>query len=173
MALPAGLFIKRFGYKRRIIMGLLLFSAGAYLIIPASLVQSFWLFLTGLFILGCGLTILETSANPYTMKLGPPESAERRINFSQSFNGLAWIIGPIIGELFILSNTGDSDGNRLSSLMIPYFVIGTIVLIIAFVYLRVKLPEIEDEQPSYGISGDSSVTIFSSKPLTSRSIKTF
>jgi FHS family L-fucose permease-like MFS transporter len=165
MALPAGLFMKRFGYKRGIIMGLLLFSAGAYLIIPASMVQSFWLFLTGLFILGCGLTTLETAANPYTTKLGPPESAERRINFSQSFNGLAWIIGPIIGGLFILGNTGDSNGNKLSSLMIPYFVIGTIVLIIAFVYLRVKLPEIEDEQPSHGISGDSSVTIFSSKPL--------
>src|ERR1035437_6353752 len=106
MALPAGLFMKRFGYKRGIIMGLLLFAAGAYLIIPASLIQSFWLFLTGLFSLGCGLTTLETAANPYTTKLGPPESAERRINFSQSFNGLAWIVGPIIGGLFILGNKG-------------------------------------------------------------------
>src|ERR1035437_9653375 len=165
MALPAGLFMKRFGYKRGIIMGLLLFAAGAYLIIPASLIQSFWLFLTGLFILGCGLTTLETAANPYTTKLGPPESAERRINFSQSFNGLAWIIGPIIGGLFILGNKGGADGNKLSSLMLPYFVIGTIVLIIAFIYLRVSLPEITEEQPVHGVAGDSAATLFSNKPL--------
>jgi FHS family L-fucose permease-like MFS transporter len=164
MALPAGLFMKRFGYKRGIIMGLLLFAAGAYLIIPASMIQSFWLFLTGLFILGCGLTTLETAANPYTTKLGPPESAERRINFSQSFNGLAWIIGPIIGGMFILGNTGGDDGNKLSSLMIPYFCIGTIVLIIAFVYLKVKLPEIADEQPVHG-AANTPATLFSAKPL--------
>ena len=71
MALPAGYFMRRFGYKKGIILGLLLFATGAYLIVPASLLQSFWLFLTGLFILGCGLTTLETAANPYTTKLGP------------------------------------------------------------------------------------------------------
>lgn len=165
MALPAGLFMRRFGYKKGIIMGLLLFSAGAYLIIPASIIQSFWLFLTGLFILGCGLTTLETAANPYTTKLGPPESAERRINFSQSFNGLAWIIGPIIGGLFILGNIGDESGNKLASLIIPYFVIGTIVLIIAFVYLKVSLPEIKEEQPVRGVSANPGVTSISHKPL--------
>src|SRR5208283_2229541 len=85
MALPVGYFMRIYGYKKGIIMGLLLFASGAYLIVPASMIQSFWLFLTGLFILGCGLSTLETAANPYTTKLGPPESAERRINFSQSF----------------------------------------------------------------------------------------
>ena len=86
MALPAGMFMKRFGYKKGIIFGLSLFAIGAYIIVPASLIPSewaFWIFLTGLFILGCGLATLETAANPYTTKLGPPETAERRINLSQ------------------------------------------------------------------------------------------
>jgi FHS family L-fucose permease-like MFS transporter len=95
--------------------------------------------------LGCGLTTLETAANPYTTKLGPKETAERRINFSQSFNGLAWIIGPIIGGLFILGNDGGASGNKLESLITPYVVIGTIVLIIAAIYIRTPLPEIEEE----------------------------
>jgi len=162
MALPAGIFMKRFGYKKGIIMGLLLFATGAYIIVPASIIQSewsFWIFLTGLFILGCGLATLETAANPYTTKLGPPESAERRINLSQSFNGLAWIVGPIIGGLFILGNKG------MHSLILPYFVIGTIVLIIAFVYLKVSLPEITEEQPVHGVAADAAAVALSAKPL--------
>jgi len=107
MALPAGYFMRRFGYKKGIILGLLLFSIGAYIIVPASILQSYYLFLGGLFILGCGLATLETAANPYTTKLGDKESAERRINFSQSFNGLAWIFGPIFATFFIL---GGSEG---------------------------------------------------------------
>ena len=163
MALPAGRFMERFGYKRGIVMGLLLFAFGAYLIIPASLVQSFWLFLIGLFILGCGLTTLETAANPYTTKLGPKETAERRINFSQSFNGLAWIIGPIIGGLFILGNNGGESGNKLSSLIIPYGIIGTIVLIIAMIYIRTPLPEIKEEAVEPGAGSASSNQLH--KPL--------
>lgn len=163
MALPAGYFMRRFGYKKGIILGLLLFAAGAYLIVPASLLQSFWLFLIGLFILGCGLTTLETAANPYTTKLGPKESAERRINFSQSFNGLAWIVGPIIGGLFILGNDGGESGNKLESLITPYVVIGTVVLIIAAIYIRTPLPEIEEEAVHHGADGAS--TSIAHRPL--------
>jgi FHS family L-fucose permease-like MFS transporter len=146
MAIPAGRFMERFGYKKGIVFGLLMFAGGAYLIVPASLIQSFWLFLTGLFVLGCGLATLETAANPYTTKLGPKETAERRINFSQSFNGLAWIIGPIIGGLFILGNDGGETGNKLHSIIMPYAMIGTLVLIIALIYMRTPLPEIKEEQ---------------------------
>ena len=86
MALPAGMFMRRFGYKKGIILGLSLFSTGALLIAGTTTFESFWIFLTCLFILGCGLATLETAANPYTTKLGPKDSAARRINFSQSFN---------------------------------------------------------------------------------------
>ncbi|MCX6325061.1 MAG: L-fucose:H+ symporter permease [Bacteroidia bacterium] len=168
MALPAGIFMGRFGYKKGIVFGLLLFATGAYIIVPASLIQSFWLFLTGLFVLGCGLTTLETAANPYTTKLGPKETAERRINFSQSFNGLAWIIGPIIGGLFILGNDGGETGNKLHSIIMPYAMIGTLVLIIALIYMRTTLPEItEEQQEHYKAAADTSVILL--KPLIKHS----
>ena len=85
MAIPAGLIMKRFGYKRGIIFGLLLFASGAFLFYPAVKLEAFWPFLMALFIIACGLTCLETAANPYSTVLGPKESASQRINFSQSF----------------------------------------------------------------------------------------
>lgn len=158
MALPAGYFMKSFGYKRGIILGLSLFSSGAFLIAATTTFESFWIFLICLFIMGCGLATLETAANPYTTKLGPKESAERRINFSQSFNGLAWVIGPLIG-LFIYGNQSNVAGEKLSSMILPYCVIGGTVLLVALLFVFTKLPEIKDEEISnenYQVSADSS-----------------
>jgi FHS family L-fucose permease-like MFS transporter len=95
--------------------------------------------------MGCGLATLETAANPYTTKLGPKESAERRINFSQSFNGLAWVIGPLIG-LFIYGNNSNIAGEKLSSMILPYCVIGGTVLLVALLFVFTKLPEIKEEE---------------------------
>jgi FHS family L-fucose permease-like MFS transporter len=145
MALPAGYFMKRFGYKKGIILGLTLFASGAFLIAATTSFESFWVFLICLFIMGCGLATLETAANPYTTKLGPKESAERRINFSQSFNGLAWVVGPLIG-LFIYGNHSNIDGEKLSSMILPYSVIGGTVLLVAVLFVLIKLPEIKDEE---------------------------
>jgi FHS family L-fucose permease-like MFS transporter len=145
MALPAGMFLKRFGYKNGIILGLTLFASGAFLIAATTSFESFWLFLICLFIMGCGLATLETAANPYTTKLGPKETAERRINFSQSFNGLAWVIGPLIG-LFIYGNNGNNAGERLSSMILPYSIIGSVVLLVALFFLTTHLPEISEEE---------------------------
>jgi FHS family L-fucose permease-like MFS transporter len=147
MALPAGYFMKRFGYKRGIILGLSLFSAGAFLIAATTTFESFWIFLICLFIMGCGLATLETAANPYTTKLGPKESAERRINFSQSFNGLAWVIGPLIG-LFIYGNHSNVAGEKLSSMILPYCAIGGTVLLVALLFVFTKMPEIKEEEIS-------------------------
>ena len=147
MALPAGYFMKRFGYKRGIILGLSLFSSGAFLIAATTTFESFWIFLICLFIMGCGLATLETAANPYTTKLGPKESAERRINFSQSFNGLAWVIGPLIG-LFIYGNHSNIAGEKLSSMVLPYCAIGGTVLLVALLFVFTKLPEIKEEEIS-------------------------
>ena len=145
MALPAGYFMKRFGYKKGIILGLTLFASGAFLIAATTSFESFWVFLICLFIMGCGLATLETAANPYTTKLGPKESAERRINFSQSFNGLAWVVGPLIG-LFIYGNHSNIEGEKLSSMILPYSVIGGTVLLVAILFVLTKLPEIKDEE---------------------------
>ena len=165
MALPAGYFMKQFGYKRGIVLGLSLFSTGAFLIAATTSFESFWIFLICLFIMGCGLATLETAANPYTTKLGPKESAERRINFSQSFNGLAWVIGPLIG-LFIYGNNSSVEGEKLSSMILPYSVIGGTVLLVALLFVFTKLPEIKEEEVSSendnGASSDGSVL---SKPL--------
>jgi FHS family L-fucose permease-like MFS transporter len=164
MALPAGYFMKRFGYKRGIILGLSLFSSGAFLIAATTSFESFWIFLICLFIMGCGLATLETAANPYTTKLGPKESAERRINFSQSFNGLAWVIGPLIG-LFIYGNHSNVAGQKLSSMILPYCVIGGTVLLVALLFVFTKLPEIKEEEVSddnYQVSSEGSS---SKKPL--------
>jgi FHS family L-fucose permease-like MFS transporter len=166
MALPAGYFMKRFGYKSGIILGLSLFACGAFLIAATTSFESFWIFLICLFIMGCGLATLETAANPYTTKLGPKESAERRINFSQSFNGLAWVIGPLIG-LFIYGNNTTIAGEKLSSMILPYSVIGAIVLLVALIFVFAKLPEIKDEEISAEETiGISTGTVKVNKSLT-------
>jgi FHS family L-fucose permease-like MFS transporter len=149
MALPAGIFMKAYGYKKGIILGLMLFAAGALMIASTTSFESFWVFLACLFILGCGLATLETAANPYATKLGPPESAERRINFSQSFNGLAWIIGPLIA-LSIYGNQSHVEGEKLVSLIVPMAAIGIVVFLVALVFMRLRLPEISEEDALLG-----------------------
>jgi len=143
MAIPAGLLMQKFGYKRGIIFGLLLFAGGAFLMLPATLIQTFGSFLFCLFIIACGLTCLETAANPYTTVLGPPEFGARRINFSQSFNGLGWIAGPLVGGMLIFSVNENS--NKFASIALPYLLIGSLVLIVAGFFWRVTLPEIKED----------------------------
>jgi FHS family L-fucose permease-like MFS transporter len=151
MAIPAGMFMKKYGYKKGIIFGLSLFAAGALIAAGTATFQSFILFLICLLIIGAGLATLETAANPYTTKLGPPETAERRINFSQSFNGLAWVIGPLIA-LYIYGNQSHVEGEKMISIILPFAIIGLVVLAIAFIFMRIKLPEIteEDEIAAHG-----------------------
>ena len=105
MALPAGAIIRRWGYRTGVLTGLLLYGTGALLFIPGGSLQSFEFFLFSLFVIGCGLTCLETAANPYVTVLGEPAAAERRINLAQAFNGLGWICGPLVGDFFSLPKT--------------------------------------------------------------------
>ncbi len=144
MAIPAGLIMKKYGYRKGIIFGLLLFAVGAYMFIPAAHIQTFWFTLVCLFVIACGLTCLETAANPYTTVLGPKERASQRINFSQSFNGMGWIIGPTIGTYFILSHPAGSSVNQFAVISVPYIIVGSVVLFVAFLFMRTKLPEINE-----------------------------
>lgn len=141
MALPAGQIIKRFGYRAGVITGLLLYGIGALLFIPGGQLLSFPFFLFSLFVIGCGLTCLETSANPYVTVLGNAEGAARRINLSQSFNGLGWIVGPLIGGHFAFAVGADKG-----SIAIPYAIIGVVVLCVALVFAQVKLPEVQADE---------------------------
>jgi FHS family L-fucose permease-like MFS transporter len=143
-ALPAGYFMNRFGYKKGIILGLSLYAGGAFLFYPAAMAQTFWPFLGALFILALGLAFLETAANPYVSVLGPKESAERRLNFSQSFNGLGWIFGPLTGGLIIFGLQSSGE-NLFSSIAWPYLGVGLVVLLVAILFYRTPLPEIQEE----------------------------
>lgn len=138
MGIPAGLIIKKYGYKKGIIFGLLVFAIGAFLFYPATLIKAFLPFLIALFVIACGLTCLETAANPYTTVLGPTQSGARRINLAQSFNGLGWILGPLVGGLLIFSDKGDP----FAALATPYIGIGVVVLLIAVLFIRTPLPQI-------------------------------
>jgi MFS transporter, FHS family, L-fucose permease len=142
-ALPAGYFMNRFGYKKGIISGLLLYALGSFLFYPATAMQSFWPFLVALLIIAFGLAFLETAANPYVSVLGPGESAERRLNLSQSFNGLGWIFGPLIGGLIIFG-LKDSGETAFSSIAWPYIGVGALVLLVALMFYRIPLPEIHE-----------------------------
>lgn len=161
MAIPAGLFMRRFSYKAGIILGLLLFSFGAFLFYPAAETRTYAFFLAALFIIACGLAFLETAANPYITVLGTPESATQRINFAQSFNGLAATAAPWIGGMFILSGETLSASQKAAmsseqlnaylqseadTVKIPYLIIAITVLVVALLLLRTSLPEIKDTE---------------------------
>lgn len=126
MALPAGWIIRKWGYRRGVITGLVLFGIGALMFIPGSRINSFYFFVLSLFVIGCGLTCLETSANPYTTVLGHPDKAESRINLSQSLNGIGWIVGPLVGGQLLFSGV---------NIAIPYALVGIFVLAVALVLL--------------------------------------
>lgn len=147
MALPAGAVIRRWGYRAGVLTGLFLYGIGALLFIPGAEIMAFPFFLFSLFVIGCGLTFLETSANPYVTVLGNAEASEQRINFSQSFNGLGWILGPLVGGWFLFSQ--DNSPN----IALPYAIIGLVVLLIGGVFCFVRLPEIKDTVSPEEVSG--------------------
>ncbi len=133
-AIPAGAFIARFGYRHGVVTGLLLYALGSLSFIPCARLNTLPAFLVCLFIIGVGLTFLETSANPYATELGPRETSTARLNLSQSFNGLGSMLAPALvgGFLFV---GGD--------ITLPYIVMGIVVLLVALIFSRVQLPEIE------------------------------
>lgn len=157
MALPAAFLMNRIGYKKGILFGLILYALGAALFFPAAEVRVYGFFLFALFVIACGLAFLETAANPYVTVLGDPATAERRINFAQSFNGISIILGPIIGSLFIFSDTEytnemldamspqAADAIRIAeaeSVQGPYLVLAGFVLFVAICFAFTRMPEI-------------------------------
>ena len=141
MAIPAGWFINRQGYRRGVVFGLALFAFGALLFIPGAEIGTFYAYLGPLFIIGCGLVFLETAANPYAAELGDKETASSRLNFSQSFNGLGCLFATYAVGQFLFN--GSEDGGNV---VVPYAVLGVLVMCIAVVFSRVDLPEIKHEE---------------------------
>lgn len=162
MAIPAALFIRKYSYKRGIMLGLALYAAGAFLFIPAAVYQEFTFFCFSLYILTFGLAFLETTANPYILSLGKKETSTRRLNLAQAFNPMGSLCGMAIASLIVLPNLisdkRDAAGNiifhtlseaeksdiRLHDLAVirnPYVAIGIVVMIILIVIALTKMPD--------------------------------
>jgi len=168
VAIPAGLIVKKYGYKTGIIVGLTLFALGCFLFIPAANTISYPFFLFALFVLSCGLTILETAANPYITVLGHPEKATQRLNFAQSFNGLAAFLAPIVGGYVILAEepksaeeiAGLTEQARQAYILAetslvkgPYMMLGVLILLVAVLFIFTKLPDIKDKEEEASSKG--------------------
>lgn len=160
MALPAGYFMRKYGYKRGILAGLLLYAAGALLFYPAAEIRAYTFFLFALFTIASGLAFLETAANLYVTVLGDKKDAEWRINFAQSFNGVSIILGPIIGSLFIFSKKeyttetlagmtpAQIEAARIEealSVQAPYLALAGAVLLVALLFAVTRMPEVGRE----------------------------
>ncbi|ACU04951.1 L-fucose:H+ symporter permease [Pedobacter heparinus] len=158
MAIPAGMILKKWGYKASMIAGLLVFAAGAFLFVPAANELSYITFLIALFIIGCGLTLLETTANPYAAVLGDPAKATSRLNLAASFNGLAAMVAGYVGTRFILSGKSYSKAelaamteiNRnayfmeeAASVKMPYIILGSVLVLFALIFCFIRFPEIK------------------------------
>ncbi len=145
LAFPAALLIRRIGYQRGVLVGLAFLAVGAFLFIPAGLVfKSFWAFLAALFILSTGLACIETAANPYITVLGPKEGAAGRLSIAQAFNSCAYILAPLIGgSLFFGKQAEAGAPPEFSTLVLPYGVLGCVVLVIFGVFSCIKLPSID------------------------------
>lgn len=161
IAIPAGLFMHKYGYKRGILLGLLLYAAGALLFFPAASGRSYLLFLTALFVFAAGATFLETVANPYVTRLGDPATSEQRLNFAQSFNGVGAVVAPLIGARVILSGIEHSKAelqamspdqlnaylqSEANTVKTPYLVMAAVALVVAFVFFLARIPEIKEDE---------------------------
>jgi FHS family L-fucose permease-like MFS transporter len=155
VALPVGIFMDRFGYKAGIQVGLALFALGALLFIPATGAGTFFAFLGALFVLACGLGCLETAANLYASVLGKPETAERRLNFAQSFNGLGAFVGPLIGGSLFFAPPVALVGFTIDPVMLTYVCLGLVVILMMVVFAAVPLPEIQAQSSSSEREGNS------------------
>ena len=161
MAFPAALFIKKFSYKAGILVGLGLYAGGALLFIPASMAMTFWPFLISYFILTCGLSFLETSANPYILSMGPQETATRRLNLAQAFNPIGSLMGMFTAQQLILARLNPATAEEraamdpgvlsevtLSDLAIiryPYVAIAIVILVVFVIIALARLPKNEDK----------------------------
>ncbi len=169
MAMPAALFMRRFGYKSGFVAGLFLFGLGTFLFWPAAIVARYSFFLIALLIIGSGLSFLETASNPFIAQVGDPASSERRLNFSQAFNPFGAIAGVLIGTVFIFSGIELTPQQidamkaqhayeaylhtEILRVVKPYLVLGVLAVFWALLILRTKFPVVEGEQEQLGDHG--------------------
>ena len=164
-AVPAGWLMERIGYKRGILTGLALCAMGAVLFVPASSAHLYTYFLVALFVMACGQSFLEVAANPYATILGPAASAERRLNFAQSFNAVGAVMSPLVGRAFILTGTEYTSAqiaamsaaqleayraSEASTVKGPYLVVAAIFAVVGVMIALTDLPEVHDSASGEG-----------------------
>jgi MFS transporter, FHS family, L-fucose permease len=172
-ALPAGWLIQKKGYRFTILLGLCLFAAGAFMFIPAAASRTYMIFLLALFIFGFGAACLETAANPYISGLGSPAHSTPRLNFAQSFNGVGAVLTPIIASGLILSGVSYTDAElaampvaeretffqgEANSVMLPYGILGAVILLMIFLFWRHRIPEQKTEATASVTKGFSGIS---------------
>ena len=159
--IPIAMFMKRYSYKAGIVFGLSLAALGGFLFFPAAIVKSYWVYLCVFFVIATGMCFLETAANPYVTVLGKPETAIRRLNLAQSFNGLgAFIAAMFLSKLMLSGNNYTRDTlpadfaggweayiqQETESMRLPYLVLGLMLLVVAIIFVFTKFPKIADEK---------------------------
>ncbi|MDD2001965.1 L-fucose:H+ symporter permease [Pseudomonas putida] len=172
VALPVGAFMDRYGYKAGILVGLALFALGAILFVPAALIGTFAVFLGALFIMACGLGCLETAANLYAAVLGSPETTERRLNFSQSFNALGVFLGPMIGGTLFFAPSINLLGFSTDPVMFTYVCLALVVLLMMLVFAATPLPEVDVQSADLSFA-DATSSIWSFPNFTGAVIAQF
>jgi MFS transporter, FHS family, L-fucose permease len=176
LAIPAGILMRRFGYKLGILTGLCLLASGSFLFWPAANAGSYSFFLLALFVIASGLSFLETAANPIIVRMGAPENSEQRLNFSQAFNPLGSITATLVGTVFIFSGV-ELTANQIAvkkaagtysaylhseiiRVVTPYLVLGIAALVLAFLIARTKFPSLDvEEEHEEGSTGDGLGTL--------------
>ncbi len=179
LAFPAGIIMRRAGYKTGIVIGLCLYGAGCILFYPAAHVGQYWFFLTALFVIASGLAFLETGASPFIIQLGDPETAAQRVNFSQSFNPLGSITAVLIGSRFIFSGI-ELNSAQVAALqaagtyqaylktetlrvVTPYLVLGSLVLLWAVLIARTRFPHTGMDYSRNTLEHDTSKSLWKRK----------
>jgi FHS family L-fucose permease-like MFS transporter len=184
IAIPAGLFVHKYSYKKGIILGLILFATGAFLFIPAANSQSYLFFLVAIFISASGATFLETIANPYVSILGDKETATQRLNFAQSFNGAGALLAPVIGGQLILSGVEHTPAelknmsagqlaaylqSEANTVKLPYMVIGVVVIILILFFVFTNIPAVKEDDAA--VDGHAPGADFSVRVLKHNHLK--
>lgn len=169
MALPAALFVRKYSYKVGVLIGLALYAGGALMFYPAAILEQFWFFCLALYILTFGLAFLETTANPYILAMGSPETATQRLNLAQAFNPVGLLLGLLVAQQFVLKRLQSDDIAdfsaldearraliRSSDLLVirnPYVILGLVIILVFILILVFKMPEASDDDESLSIGG--------------------
>lgn len=167
MALPAALFVRKYSYKVGVLIGLALYAGGALMFYPAAILEQFWFFCLALYILTFGLAFLETTANPYILAMGSPETATQRLNLAQAFNPVGLLLGLLVAQQFVLKRLQSDDIEdfsalaeaqraliRSSDLLVirnPYVILGLVILLVFILILVFKMPEASDDDEALSI----------------------